>query len=579
MCGATDGRIAWAGPGRILDGLRRAARAGRRRAGQPRRSKTTRCATSPSGRRSSRSYASLGVPGRLLPGDARGGAASAPGLLVRRRPAARRRRRRLPPALGRRARDAEPYPRRATPSRTCALYGGLYEGVAATQPSDPRSAANASVAARDQPRGHHAARSNSRHRTCRSTAANEFPSALEFLHLSSADGALWAAAGPVREPPAGSSPGQVTVVRRFDRQSWTQLLGPSDLLSGGGTVPRNRRVTSVAAEPGNRSAWLALDSQHDAAQPSPVAPAGLVTRLGRRARSPEPDLPRGGAGRRIGPKGRRGANRLPGAARLLAGHDAGLAVSPQRPAAERSSPQRHRPGVRGPDHRNARRDEGLPQIAARRAARRRLGPARRSAARRRRSLPENPTRTRFAGARAAALARPQPLVAGTTLELSFHLAVKARVRLIAKRHSERRRRAPRRARFAAGNRELLLRLDRAALADEAAAADPPARAAADGHGGLGRPRQRHGQHGFSVLPQRPPSPARRSVTAALRRRARDWPPAAARGWRSQRSPCSPSVLLRRVRARRGAARGSRAAAARRGRSAPADRRLGAGART
>ncbi len=54
MCGATDGRIAWAGPGRILDGLRRAPGQTNESAAttleRGRRWKTTRSAISRAGR-------------------------------------------------------------------------------------------------------------------------------------------------------------------------------------------------------------------------------------------------------------------------------------------------------------------------------------------------------------------------------------------------------------------------------------------------------------------------------------------------------------------------------------------------
>jgi hypothetical protein len=51
------------------------------------------------------------------------------------------------------------------------------------------------------------------------------------------------------------------------------------------------------------------------------------------------------------------------------------------------------------------------------------------------------------------------LVRGTTLELSFHLAVKARLRLIAKRRARVVASTPKLT-FKAGNRKLLLSLDR-----------------------------------------------------------------------------------------------------------------------
>src|SRR5581483_8246479 len=53
--------------------------------------------------------------------------------------------------------------------------------------------------------------------------AGEFPAALDFLHLSMAEGQLWGAAGAAGEVPLGSQPGQLTVVRLSPEGGWVQL--------------------------------------------------------------------------------------------------------------------------------------------------------------------------------------------------------------------------------------------------------------------------------------------------------------------------------------------------------------------
>ncbi len=91
------------------------------------------------------------------------------------------------------------------------------------------------------------------------------------------------------------------------------------------------------------------------------------------------------------------------------------------------------------------------------------------------------------------------IVHGTTLELSFHLAVKARIRLLAERHKKLVASTPMRT-LAAGNRKLLLRAQPQAVADEAVAADPRARPAAEHDrqrsGGRAGTRGRGLEHGF-----------------------------------------------------------------------------------
>ena len=108
-------------------------------------------------------------------------------------------------------------------------------------------------------------------------SSKEHTSALDYLRLSSAEGALWGAAGKSSKqitPP--ELPGQVTVVRR-SHGVWSQLIGPG--FPAGGTPPhpleqvvpsvaeesrllggeaKDAAVSALAAEPGGERAWLAL---------------------------------------------------------------------------------------------------------------------------------------------------------------------------------------------------------------------------------------------------------------------------------------------------------------------------------
>jgi hypothetical protein len=109
----------------------------------------------------------------------------------------------------------------------------------------------------------------------------ERPTAIDYLHLSSSDGTLWGAAGRKRESAEersepGNELGQATIVRRVSG-SWTQIFGPAHplpalfpgeqerearLLGSGEhlatSIAANADVASIAAEPGGESAWIAL---------------------------------------------------------------------------------------------------------------------------------------------------------------------------------------------------------------------------------------------------------------------------------------------------------------------------------
>jgi hypothetical protein len=91
-----------------------------------------------------------------------------------------------------------------------------------------------------------------------SYAPGEFPTALDQLRLSTDGGeALWGAADPVERPPEGSAAGEVTIVRDSGGV-WSQLFGSPETDPGGVNPFAGELVDSIAAEPGSASAWLGL---------------------------------------------------------------------------------------------------------------------------------------------------------------------------------------------------------------------------------------------------------------------------------------------------------------------------------
>jgi hypothetical protein len=280
-------------------------------------------------------------------------------------------------------------------------------------------------------------------------APEELPEALDFLRLGADGEALWGAAGPASK----SASAEVTVLR-FSGGAWSQVLGPAE-------PPRadplaEDVVNSIAAEPGSESAWVALDSQSDASSPSPIAPA-IVARISADGTvSDEQTLPsREEAEAGIGPKGAAKKIACP------APHDCWMVTTQGwlfhlAPASEQRLPEDTDPAFQGLIT-NRPPDEGLPQVAPD------APPVDDS------GLPEGPPAP--AG---SPLEEPAPakstttapllshvhtrLVHDDTLELSFHLAAKARVRLLAQRRKRIVASTPTRI-LAAGNRRLLLRLD------------------------------------------------------------------------------------------------------------------------
>jgi hypothetical protein len=311
-------------------------------------------------------------------------------------------------------------------------------------------------------------------------SAGEFPEALDFLRLSAGQSALWGAANPASPPPAGS-PAEVTVIR-LNTNGATQILGPTTYPEGSnpfttqpgteGAHSPNEAISSIAAEPpgeeegegttAGESAWLGLDSGPNSSE-EPVAPA-LVARLAsngtvsRREQLPTAAEESDG----VGAKGAAGKLTCPAPhdcwlatqqgwlfhLTTPAGRSAEVADPDTDPAFSKAQPITFRP-----------HDEGVPE-----------------------EIPDAPPvddsglpgEAPQVNTPLAEIASPEPelrvpvalltnvhsrLVHGMTLELRFHLAVKAHVRLLAKRKTRVVASTPMRT-LTAGNRALTLRLNR-----------------------------------------------------------------------------------------------------------------------
>ena len=284
-------------------------------------------------------------------------------------------------------------------------------------------------------------------------APEERPAALGALHLGADEDALWAGAGPVEVE--GSAPGEVTILR-YAEGRWSQVLGyGSDPPEGnpftqpGRDDSEDETVASIAPEPQSQSAWLALKPQGvgqgaSTAIVARISAAGQVT--------DHETLPAQGEG--VGAKGAADKIACP------ASNDCWLATAQgwlfhYSDAAHRAQPEDTDPAFaalitfRPPDagvpalvpDAPPPDDSGLPGEVGQ------FGALAESQA----AVPE----TRV----------PVPLLShlrsrllhGSTLELRFHLAVRARVRLLAKRRRRVVASTPMRI-LQAGDRRLLLRL-------------------------------------------------------------------------------------------------------------------------
>ncbi len=282
-------------------------------------------------------------------------------------------------------------------------------------------------------------------------SAGEFPEALDYLRLGADGEELWAAAGPVREAPEHSTAAGVTV-ERYAAGQWSHVLGPERPAP---SAIGEDVVNSIAPEPGTGGAWMALDSQDDAQKPSPTASATIahVDSAGTIETQTLPSAAEVAEG--IGPKG---------AAKEIAcpSFDNCWLVTNQgwlfhlAPEGERTQPLDTTSAFsslitfRPPD-------EGVPKIVPDAPPPDTSGEVDTQAAKTALTESASPPEAKV---RTALLSNVHTrLVHGTTLELRFHLAVRARVRLLAERKKKVVASTPIRT-FAAGNRKLLLALDR-----------------------------------------------------------------------------------------------------------------------
>ncbi len=296
-------------------------------------------------------------------------------------------------------------------------------------------------------------------------APEELPESLGFFHLSAGEDALWGAADPATPVATGA---EVTVIRDSEG-IWTQPIGYDTDAAGKNPFTKfdtseikeepereklDEFVNSIAAEPGSESAWLALSSERNAAL-GPLAPAMVARISSEGAVSEQQTLPAAGeVAEGVGPKG--------AAAQVVcpAFHDCWLATTQgwlfhlahesYAEVDDSAFPPLGQPITFRPP------DQGLPSIVPD------APPPDDSGERPPSAVEPVPHPTRAEGKVTVALLSDMRtrLVHGTTLELRFHLAAKARVRLLAERHKSTVASTPPLT-LAAGNRKLLLRLDRA----------------------------------------------------------------------------------------------------------------------
>jgi hypothetical protein len=283
-------------------------------------------------------------------------------------------------------------------------------------------------------------------------AEGEFPTALDFMHLGASEETLWGAASPVEHPPAGSAPGEVTIVRD-SFGTWTEVVGPGSDPPGGNPFA-GETVNAVGVEPGSEGAWLALTSpanrKLEARAPAMVAlVAGDGSVSDRQTLPTEQERAEG-----VGPKGV--ADKLV----CPAVNDCWLATAEGwlfhlADDAHRALPRNGDPALAGlVTFRPA--DAGIPPVVPDEPPVDDSG-----------LLGEPPKSPGPVTEASKEPRRTAPLVSGmhvrvhgTTLELRFGLATKARVRLLAKRHRAVVASTPRRT-LARGKHMLSLLLDRA----------------------------------------------------------------------------------------------------------------------
>jgi hypothetical protein len=304
----------------------------------------------------------------------------------------------------------------------------------------------------------------------------EFSFALDYLHLSGDGESLWAAAGPQLPTPTGSREAGVTIIRKTGEEPWERVIGPQESEGtpseeletpppGAKLFPDclkraqvcSQVLDSIAAEPGTEGAWIALDTQEDVNAPNPLARASLARVSSEGTLSDRLELPL--AGDPHGPLGAAQRVVCPGE------HDCWAVSADGWLLHLATSSERERPSalsdpvfarIRAEEPITFRpHDEGLPQEVSDELLEGNPGE---NESFRDESVIKPPTRE--------PAKVPVPLLTHvrvkvihhTTLVLSFHLAVKARVGLLAERRKKIVARAPQRT-LKAGNRSLQLKLN------------------------------------------------------------------------------------------------------------------------
>jgi hypothetical protein len=288
----------------------------------------------------------------------------------------------------------------------------------------------------------------------------EFVEALGALHLSTVNGSspakseLWAATSSVHHEAPSQEQGQVTVARFTPATGeWTQLLGASTNPSGEQLFPE-QAVTSIAAEPGGGGAWIALENLSEVENGArPEASATVVHITPKGVLSKAETLPSESERKRgVGPKG--------AASRIVcpAAHDCWMTTTEGWLYHLTTGEESLSVDDEGFSNLITSRpqDEGLPQVPPDAPPQESSAPGELPPAVTftEKSTPLEETRVTVP----LLTALHSRLVHHSMLELRFHLAVKARVRVVAKRHAATVASTPSQT-LAAGNRKVLLRLN------------------------------------------------------------------------------------------------------------------------
>jgi hypothetical protein len=381
--------------------------------------------------------------------------------------------------------SAEPNPQGHAVKALGAYEGGLYEGVLIRPSFEPRVPEKEDRISEEEspfePSDLHLIRPAGVSPTFTSLtsppvpiyAAGQAPWTLEAPRLSADTEGLWGAANPLPRsafpPRSEAGSGQVTIVHDV-AGAWNQVVGPAADPGGNPFTTfieeaehptaqellqerQNESVGSIAAEPGSEDAWLALGSEANSAK-GPLAQATVERLSAAGALSERQALPSAQEeGEGTGPKG--AADKLVCPERndcwlattqgwLFHLSDEATRVLPEDTAPAFSRLITERPP-----------DAGVPQVQLDAPPEDNSG-----------LLGEPPAQVPVPKPAREVLMVGVPLLShvrsrvahGNVLELSFHLAVKTRMRLLAKRRKSVVASTPTRT-LAAGSRKLLLRLD------------------------------------------------------------------------------------------------------------------------